>query len=192
MNPRGASSSHGDDARDARARRLSGLQAHQHPGRNVRAIADLERSRRARRSATERVACRVAEYCGTAGFLWSQAAIFAAWIIWNSWPGVRHVDPFPYIFLTLVLSIEAIFLSVFILISQNEETRRTERRNALDLQINLLAEQESTEALRMLRHIGEKLGVRFDDEPDIDALQRATRPEILDKQIGEITQQGSS
>ncbi|HEU5297423.1 MAG TPA: DUF1003 domain-containing protein [Burkholderiaceae bacterium] len=171
---------------------MSGLEAHQHPGHNVRAIARLERSKLGQRSTTERVACRVAEYCGTAGFLWSQVAIFAAWIIWNSWPGVRHVDPFPYIFLTLVLSIEAIFLSIFILISQNEETRRTERRNALDLQINLLAEQESTEALRMLRRIGEKLGVRFDDDPDIDALQRATHPEALAKQIDEITQQRGS
>jgi uncharacterized membrane protein len=97
------------------------------------------------------------------------------------------VDPFPYVFLTLVLSIEAIFLSIFILISQNEETRLTERRNALDLQINLLSEQESTQALRMLHRIGEKLGVRFDADPEIKRLERATHPDTLAEEIETIT-----
>ena len=84
------------------------------------------------------------------------------------------------------LSIEAIFLSIFILISQNEETRLTERRNALDLQLDLLAEQESTLALKMLRQIGEKLGVRFDD-PQTKELERATHPDALAKEIDAIT-----
>jgi uncharacterized membrane protein len=50
--------------------------------------------------------------------------------------GVKHIDPFPFTFLTLVVSLEAIFLSTFILISQNHDTRISERRNHLDLQIN--------------------------------------------------------
>ena len=68
-------------------------------------------------------------------------------------------DPFPYTFLTLVVSLEAIFLSIFILISQNQETQLTERRKHLDLQINLLAEQENTKMLQLLIAISEKVGV---------------------------------
>ena len=70
---------------------------------------------------------------------------FAGWILANGLPGIKHFDPFPFTFLTLVVSLEAIFLSTFILISQNHETLLSERRNQLDLQINLLREQENTE-----------------------------------------------
>ena len=112
---------------------------HHAPARNVLAVAEMERAGRAAQSAGQRLVCRVAAGCGTIAFLWWQLAAIAAWIAFNSWPGLPHVDPFPYVLLTLVLSIEAIFLSIFILISQNEETRLTERRNALDLQLDLLA-----------------------------------------------------
>ena len=72
------------------------------------------------------MACQVAARCGTAGFLWSQILLFGSWIGWNSWPGQRHFDPYPYILLTLLLSIEAIFLSIFVLISQQEEIAATQ------------------------------------------------------------------
>jgi len=162
------------------------------PGRNVLAVAEMERAGRAQQRRFERLVCHVAAYSGTGSFLWIQVVLIAAWIAFNSWPRLPHVDPFPYVFLTLVLSIEAIFLSIFILISQNEETRLTERRNALDLQINLLSEQESTQALRMLHQIGDKLGVRFDADPQIKALERATHPDALAEEIDTITKRDRS
>ncbi|MCM5679552.1 DUF1003 domain-containing protein [Schlegelella sp. S2-27] len=75
-------------------------------------------------------------------FIWLHAFAFAAWITLNVWPGADHPDPYPFIFLTLMVSLEAIFLSTLVLISQNDDARVAERRNALDLQINLLSEQE--------------------------------------------------
>jgi uncharacterized membrane protein len=63
------------------------------------------------------------------------------------------------------VSLEAIFLSTFILISQNHETRLSERRNQLDLQVNLLSEQENTKMLTIIARIAKKLGVRTDDDP---------------------------
>ena len=158
------------------------------PGRNVLVMAEMERAERAQQRTAERVASRVATASGTITFLWIQLALVAAWIAFNSWPGLPHVDPFPYVFLTLVLSVEAILLSIFILISQNEETRINERRAALDLQINLLAEQESTRALRMLRQIGDKLGVQFEADPEIRNLERATQPDALAAEIDAIAQ----
>jgi uncharacterized membrane protein len=101
----------------------------------------------------------------------------------NTVPGGPQFDKFPFTFLTLTVSLEAIFLSAFILISQNEETRVADRRNALGLQVNLLTEQENTKMLKMLAAIGAQLGVEFDGDPSLEALQQATRPEALARQI---------
>jgi uncharacterized membrane protein len=79
-------------------------------------------------------------------------------ILFNLIPGVPHFDQFPFTFLTLVVSLEAIFLSTFILISQNLETRISKRRSHLDLQLNLLSEQENTKMIVMLHAIAAKVG----------------------------------
>ena len=92
---------------------------------------------------------------------------FGSWIIFNDFTSLAF-DPFPYTFLTLVVSLEAIFLSTFILISQNHDTQLSERRNHLDLQINLLAEQENTKMLELLQAIASKVGVTRD--PEVDTL----------------------
>ena len=117
---------------------------------------------------------------------------FAGWILANSLPGFRPFDPFPFTFLTLVVSLEAIFLSTFILISQNHETRLSERRNQLDLQVNLLTEQENTKMLRMLERIAEKVGANTDDDPSLQVLDQATNPEKLVEQIEQASTQGST
>ena len=153
--------------------------------KNIRAIVDLERSARSNESRFGRMAHRVASFCGTLPFLWVHVAWFGAWILFNTVGPQPHPDPYPFTFLTLLVSLEAIFLSTFILISQNEETRLTERRNALDLQINLLTEQENTKMLRMLGKITAKLGIP-DDDPTSAVLEQATRPDKLAEQIDRI------
>lgn len=150
---------------------------------NVQAIVDLERAAKANMSRSQRWAQAIASFCGTMSFFYVHVALFAAWILFNSLPAGPAIDPFPYTFLTLMVSLEAIFLSTFILISQNEESRLTERRNALDLQINLLTEQENTKMLRMLAAIAKKVGVEVDDDPALAALEQATQPEKLAQQI---------
>ena len=89
-------------------------------------------------------------------------------------PGWHPIDPFPFSFLTLVVSLEAIFLSIFVLISQNNLTRLSERRAHLDLQINLLAEQESTKTVALLERIAEHLGVPLPAEPSDSELAAPT------------------
>lgn len=153
---------------------------------NVRAIVELDRAARETRSAGQRIAEKVTAFCGTLRFVVIHVVWFAAWIAFNSWPGLPHPDPYPFTLLTMVVSLEAIFLSTFVLISQNQETRLSERRNALDLQINLLAEQENTKTLRMLERIAQRLGITFDDDPTLSVLERATRPERLAEQIDRV------
>jgi len=150
---------------------------------NVQAMRKLEQVAGAKRTMADRIAEFVARFCGSITFVWIHAAVFACWIAWNALPGLPHFDPYPFTFLTLVVSLEAIFLSSFILISQNYEMRVTERRGQLDLQINLLAEQENTKILQMLDRMARKMGLTEEDDPEIRVLEQATRPETLARQI---------
>jgi uncharacterized membrane protein len=150
---------------------------------NVRAMHKLEQLANTKRSLADRMAEFVARFCGSITFVWMHAVLFAVWVAWNVLPGLEHFDPYPFTFLTLCVSLEAIFLSSFILISQNYEMRISDRRNQLDLQINLLAEQENTKILQMLDRIERKLGVTQEDDPEVQVLEQATRPETLARQI---------
>jgi uncharacterized membrane protein len=85
--------------------------------------------------------------------------------------------------LTLVVSLEAIFLSTFILINQNAETRISERRSHLDLQLNLLSEQENTKMIAILQAIAAKVGADLNEDPHLQALSEETIPEKLVEQI---------
>ncbi len=117
-------------------------------------------------------------------FVWLHVAWFVLWIGLNTSRITRHhFDPFPFTFLTLVVSLEAIFLSNFILIAGNHASRQSERRNHLDLQINLLAEQENTKVLWMLERIANHVGADIAGDPDLQVLEEATEPERLLKQI---------
>jgi uncharacterized membrane protein len=153
--------------------------------RNVQAIAQLEAATNAQRSFSDRVAEAIANFCGSMAFVWVHIVWFGGWILVNVLPGLPHFDKFPFTFLTLVVSLEAIFLSTFILISQNHDTKLSEQRNHLDLQINLLSEQENTKMLKLLDQIATKVGVKSDDDPAITVLEEATRPDKLGEQIEE-------
>jgi uncharacterized membrane protein len=148
-------------------------------------MRQLEEAALARRTGADRIAAMIARFCGSITFVWIHVVVFAAWIGYNTLPWFRPFDPYPFTFLTLVVSLEAIFLSTFILISQNYDMRVSERRNQLDLQINLLAEQENTKMLKMLEQIARKVGAHMGDDPQVRALEEATRPEALVEQIEE-------
>ncbi len=156
---------------------------------NVQAIMKLEQSAKANRNRSDLMADVIARFCGSFTFVWLHLFFFGAWIVINVFPGTPHFDPYPFTFLTLVVSLEAIFLSTFILISQNHETRITERRNHLDLQINLLTEQENTKMLKLLESIAEKVGAKTEGDPSLHVLEQSTRPEKLVDQIEKATKQ---
>lgn len=157
--------------------------------RNLRMILEQERSAKSGHSPGERLAAHIAAFCGSMPFIWIHVAFFVAWIVFNTSPWSASMrDPFPFFFLSFLVSLEAIFLSAFILISQNQEKRLTEQRSHLDLQINLLTEQENTHMLKMLRSIAAKVGADLDEHPDLAALEQATQPERLLEQIDQATQ----
>lgn len=147
---------------------------------NITEIVGLENAQRRKRTAGEQLSELIAGFCGSMTFVYVHIAWFGFWIVFNDIGSVAF-DPFPYTFLTLIVSLEAIFLSTFILISQNHDTQLSERRNHLDLQINLLAEQENTKLLELLQAVAAKVGVTRD--PEVDALLEPIDPKKLVKQI---------
>ena len=160
--------------------------------RNVEAIHRLENGAQRQQGALDALADKVSAFCGSTRFLWVHVLWFAAWIGGNVGLGARAFDPYPFTFLTLVVSLEAIFLSSFILISQNRASRVSDRRNQLDLQINLLTEQENTKMLQMLQRISRAVGVTDHGDPSLDVLEQATRPDKLAEQIDRAAQEDAS
>lgn len=150
--------------------------------RNIETVARIEQAAEAHRTASERLTDNIARFCGSMTFVWIHVVWYGGWILYNTLPRTHHFDPLPFSFLTLTVSLEAIFLTTFILISQNRQTQLDQQRNQLDLQINLLAEQENSKMLAMLAMIMERLGIDAND-PDLKTLTAETHPEALLEEI---------
>jgi uncharacterized membrane protein len=141
--------------------------------KNVQAIADLERSSRARRSRIECLSDSITGAAGSLPFVVAHLGWFGVWIAINSTS--RAFDPFPFNLLTMIVSLEAILLSALLLMSQNRQMRDADRRSHLDLQVNLLAEQELTAILRVVARLAERNQINVGEElPELTALLRNT------------------
>jgi len=101
-------------------------------------------------------------------------------------------DPFPYPLLTLVVSLESIFLSLFILISQNRSSRTADERAHLDLQINLLAEHESTKSLQLLKALCKHQGLNCASDEEIEQLVSPTKPADIIRELKEAMPTGEA
>lgn len=143
--------------------------------RNIAAICELEKKALARRSFAARFGDAIAVQAGRPWFILLHAAWFGVWIALNV--GVRAksgFDPFPFPLLTMLVSLESIFLSLFILMSQNRSGLQADQRNHLDLQINLLAEDENTKILQMLQALCEYHKLPIGRDPEVDAMMKKT------------------
>jgi uncharacterized membrane protein len=154
--------------------------------RNVETIAKMEKASESSRTFGERVADAVARTVGSWPFIVVQSLMLLAWMIVNVVGWLNHWDPYPFILLNLLLSFQAAYASPIIMMSQNRQAKLNDRRNQLDLQINLLAEQENTEMLKLLRLLCHKAGIRVDQEPRSKSLEETTSPEEVVRQIEDI------
>jgi uncharacterized membrane protein len=156
--------------------------------RNIDAIVKLEQSSVKDRTAADRAADWIANFSGSLKFIIIHVIVYGAWILINTgvMPVMRRFDPFPFLLLSVAVSLEAIFLSTFVLIKQNRMSKRADQRAHLDLQINLLAEREMTLMLQMLQEIATRLGVRapeeqieqFAEETSIEEVARELREKL--------------
>jgi uncharacterized membrane protein len=146
--------------------------------RNIRTIIHLRTKAASERGLQSRIADAITSFSGRMIFAYVHVVWFGIWILLNAgWFGLRAFDPFPYGLLTMVVSLEAIFLSTFVLVSQNRLGEETERRADLDLHIGLLTEHELTRVLQMLDAIQDKMGIVDHANSDLADLEMETKPE---------------
>jgi uncharacterized membrane protein len=151
--------------------------------RNIGALIERRRQEERRRGLEERIADRVTRFTGSMTFVYIHVALFGLWVATNlGWmPGLarlRHFDD-GFTVLAMIASTEAIFLSTFVLISQNRMQAQADKRADLDLQVSLLSEHEITEILRMVRALAARAGVGEADDPALDELAQDVRPETV-------------
>ncbi len=148
---------------------------------NIDTILELRGRALACRTRQERIADGITGFSGRLSFLYLHAVWFAVWIAVNlGFFGLKPFDPFPFGLLTMIVSLEAIFLATFVLISQNRSSAEADHRADLDLQINLLSEHEITRVIRMLDAIQDRLGIENDSDAELVQLERNVSPrEVL-------------
>lgn len=108
-------------------------------------------------STSDRIASRIASFTGNMRFVWWHTFLFILWIGLNLIAKDFAWDPYPFNFLTMVVSLEAIFLSTFVLISQSQESKRNEIREQLDYEVNVKAEKEILEIKASLGRVERRL-----------------------------------
>jgi uncharacterized membrane protein len=132
---------------------------------NIRSLLRSQEESEVARGVQEKAADALTFFSGTMVFVYVHAAWFLVWMLVNSGVGgLSEFDPFPFGLLTMLVSLEAIFLSTFVLISQNRSSALADSRSDLDLQTNLLTEHEITRVLRITRAIAEHLGLEVDED----------------------------
>ena len=157
--------------------------------KNIAAISEMQRKDVATRKPQERLSDSITRFSGSTLFVFIHIVWFGLWILLNvnliHLPYVSEFDPFPFGLLTMIVSLEAIFLSTFVLISQNRMSAMSEKRAELDLQVNMLAEQKAAKTLELLEHIAQQLDAVYDrfnykTDPEIAALKVSPEPhEVL-------------
>ena len=148
--------------------------------RNIAALRRRRDEEEARASADERVARAITRFSGSMRFVYLHAALYGLWIVANlGWvPDVRPWDP-TFVILAMVASVEAIFLSTFILITQNRMAAQADRRAELDLQVSLLAEAEITKLVALVSEIAARMEVPDARQEDVEEMKQLVQPEAV-------------
>ncbi len=139
----------------------------------------------AKRSTADKIADLMTASFGTVAFLTFNALFFIAWILWNtgSIAGLAPIDPFPFGLLTMVVSLEAIFLAIIVLISQNREARVAELREEVELYINTYAENEITKVMYLLTLLLDKQGIDLTKDEDLKDMLANIDSEVIEQEL---------
>lgn len=149
-------------------------------------IHSLQSRLNEQRNVGEKFADVLVRWFGTTRFFVAHAIFFVFWILANLHliPKIDQIfDPYPFNLLTMVVSLEAIFLSIFVLMSQNRETKIAELRQELDFQVNMIAEQEVTKIIHLLASIMQHLKVPYEKDPELRRMMRPLNVEEIRKRI---------
>ena len=148
--------------------------------RNIAALRQRRKDEEANASGEERIARAITRFSGSMRFVYVHLALYGAWIAANlGWvPGLRPWDP-TFVVLAMIASVEAIFLSTFILITQNRMAAAADRRAELDLQVSLLAEAEITKLVELVSEIAQRMEVPSARHEDVEEMKQLVQPEAV-------------
>lgn len=150
--------------------------------RNIETLRERRRQELMDSGKEDKLANAITAFTGSMRFVYVHLALYGGWILSNLLPGLPHFDP-TFVILAMAASVEAIFLSTFVLISQNRAMAATDKRDDLDLHINLLAEHELTKLIVMVAAIAEKLQVRTGAEQEIGEITKDVAPDAVLSEI---------
>ena len=151
-----------------------------------KAFSAIKAQHAANRSSMEILADRMIGVASSTPFLVIHALLFVAWIVWNV-PGLPlpRFDPYPYGMLTTIVSLEAIFLSIFVLMTQSRESRIGELREELTLQVNLRMEEEITKTLHLVAGLYARLNLALAEDPELRAMLEPLDPKKMETDLAE-------
>lgn len=152
---------------------------------NIHSVADLERTFELRRDFVDRIADAIGGFSGSVAFVGLHVLWFTVWFLINTGviPHVKHFDPYPFILLAMIVSVEGVLLSTFVLMKQNRMQQKTDLRDHLNLQIDLLSEKEVTKALQLLRAIAAKLEIDEQGDTELEEMANTTSVDTLAERI---------
>lgn len=155
--------------------------------RNIKALLDVKAESDRQRGWQERVSDAIATFTGSPAFIYCHLAILATWVLWNlGFLGIEPFDPFPFILLASAASVEAIFLSTFVLINQNRMNVLAQRRGELALQISLLTEHELTRLTQICDSIAKRLEIQPQKiAEDIEEVKADVSPTMVLEKIAQ-------
>jgi uncharacterized membrane protein len=151
--------------------------------RNIQALVERRRREQAEATTQQKLADAITAFAGSMTFVYLHLVVFGFWIVANlQWiPGLTAWDP-TFVVLGMIASVEAIFLSTFVLISQNRMATEADKRADLDLQISLLTEHELTKVADVLNQVSRRLQIDSSSQADLNEASRSIAPErVLDK-----------
>lgn len=151
--------------------------------RNIRALLERRRREEEQKCLQERLADKITTFTGSMLFVYIHLVVFGVWILVNigGLPIIPRFDP-SLVILAMAASVEAIFLSTFVLITQNRMAVLADRRADLDLQVSLLAEHEITRLITLVRAMADRMGIEESHDPELSELVKDVQPEhVLDK-----------
>jgi uncharacterized membrane protein len=151
-----------------------------------KAFRAIKAQHSANRTRAEILADRMIGLASSTAFLVIHAVLFIVWIVWNI-PGVPlpQFDPYPYGMLTTIVSLEAIFLSIFVLMTQSRESKIGELREELTLQVNLRVEEEVTKTLHLVAGLYSRLGLKLADDPELKSMLEPLDPKRIEDDLAE-------
>ena len=159
----------------------------QHPRRRTRQIIKSFEAKALRRRGTgARLADWFTNYFGSVGFLILNILIFTIWVLINTGliSGVPIFDPYPFVLLITAVSLEAIFLTTVVLMSQNRQSQRGTLRDELQLQVELITEKEMSKVLKLLKRLLEKNDIKVTDK-ELDEMLEAVDTSYIEKKLEE-------